>query len=530
MSKKNIAIASRFLRKFYGDAVSKEGRFAIWTKHNKGHQFFSGIDTALKDLDYGRDTYFTMAIYPAGVRTRKIHTARAIFGVWLDIDCGKEGTYFATISDALDWVTDALAGYWSIIVCSGGGVHVYLLFDEPFWIESDEDRIRASRIVKSFHSWVAGRCPYTVDSVTDLARVMRLPGSMNTRVQKPCYVVDENDYVIAMSDLEEQIPLIEVTEKRQESDIDGDVDFDDVKSMLSIQRDIDSTFDRTWKRQRRLRDQSPSGYCMSIANHLAAVGFKDVEIKAALKMWRDGQTDAEEKPDSWYARTIMAARSAARHEVVGQQVTAALDTPDTEEQIEKISLVLGRKLRKIYKRIAPRYKGRKEKASYVFNFDDETTLEVPNTEVLMSQAKMRQHVFEEIEVLMQRLKSPQWDDFLRLVLMNAQVVETELEANTAFHLEEELKVFVNKKRKNNQITSDISVLTDSNLYEQNGTVYFKWRTFKRHLLSTGFSSMQHAKLSELLTGLGCKSTQLSVGSRPRMWGWSPEGEGDEESN
>ncbi len=69
----------------------------------------------------------------------------------------------------------------SVLIDSGGGYHAYWLLDEPFVIQSDEDRQRAKDISRRWVRFCEG------DDVKDLTRVLRLPGSRNI---KPKYAPD----------------------------------------------------------------------------------------------------------------------------------------------------------------------------------------------------------------------------------------------------------------------------------------------------------------------------------------------------
>lgn len=529
--KQTDTITTPFLEGFYGDAISQESRFAIWTKHNRAHVWCSSIEAAAKSVQPDRDTYFTMAVYPRGITKRTQDNALGIFGVWLDIDCEKdngEKDYFKTTDKALEWVTKELDGYWTWIVHSGGGLHVYLMFDEPFWIENDEDRYRARHLVKAWHRWVDGRCPHTIDSLIDLSRVMRLPGTINTRTGGVCHLIDESQKVISFSELEELLPEVELDdEERTVSAIDGEVNISELKRQLQLLQESDSTFDSTWRRARRLKDSSPSGYCMSLANLLCASGFHDGQIIAALRLWRDAQTDAKEKPDSWYLSTVNRARANTKGEVVGNKVTAALEEDDPSSHLDGISAVLSRQVKSIEKRIIPEFRGQKEKSSYVFYFEEGGTLVIPDTDTLMKQERMRAIAFEEAGVMIRRLKGNKWDDFLALVLSSKTDVMEAEEGNRAFNILNELHHFVEKKRDLSNIVTDLKNMTSTTLYEEDGVVYFKWELFKRHLSGSGYQ-LQNSGMARLLKDLGSYRRQFSSHGRPRLWSVPPKEDEDEE--
>jgi len=516
-----------FLEQFYGDAISHEARFAIWTKHNRAHVWCSSIDAIKKAVKPERDTYFTMAAYPRGITKRTKDNAYGLFGVWLDIDCEKdngEKNYFPSVNKAIDWVTDELSGFWTWIIHSGGGIHVYLMFDEPFWIEEDEDRIRASKIIKAFHRWADGRCPHTIDSLIDLSRVMRLPGTINTRTKSPCQLIEESGHSTSFSDLESFLPEVSLDEdSRSAESIDGEVNISELKRQLHLLQESDSTFDSTWRRARRLKDSSPSGYCMSLANLLCASGFHDGQIIVALKLWREAQNDASEKPESWYMSTVKRARANTKGEVVGNKVTAALEEDDPESHIAGISAVLSKTVKRIEKRIIPEFKGQKEKSSYVFYFEDESTLVIPDTDTLMKQERMRAIAYEEAGVMIRRLKNPQWDDFLSLVLQAKVDVKEAEEGNRAYNILNELHNFVDRKRDLSNIVAELENMTATTLYEEDGVVYFKWELFKRHLSGSGYQ-IQNSNMARLLRDLGCEKRQFSGHGRPRLWSVPPKEE------
>jgi hypothetical protein len=512
-------IAQPFLDTFYTDALG-DYRFSLWTKHNRSHTWHSDVESGLKSVNASTDTYFSMAIYPKGVTKRTIENASAIFGVWLDVDCGEKDngkTYFPKVDEALAWVLDALAGRWTYIIHSGTGLHVYLLLDEPFWIETDDDRIYAQKLTKGFHRWANAMCPYEIDALWDLARIMRLPGTTNTASGTLCHVVDECRTEVSASDLRDFLPDVEIAEVSQVAGSDDDVDPAQLKSKLAMLAEQDEAFKKTWERRRRMTDNSPSAYCMAIANQLVMTGFGNSEIVAAMRMWRAAQMDAKEKPLSWYEGTLAKARSMSSDDVLGNKVTqAASGVVDGDgTKLGVISTVFKREVTSITRRVVPEHKGNKEKCSYLIQFK-EGSLIVPSTEVLMSQARIRILAFEEEQIMMPKMKGPKWDDFLTLLLSEMEDDMQEVEANLAFNVEQELKRFVFKKRENVQVVDDLGAWEPAVLYEQDEIVYFAWPSFKVHMQSSGYN-ISNKGLAAILKGIGCAPKQFTNVGRTRLW-------------
>jgi hypothetical protein len=79
---------------------------------------------------------------------------------------------------------DGLAVPPSVIVDSGGGYHAYWLFRAPFRLTSNEERERARRLQAAWVVYVGGD-----KGAKDLARVLRVPGTVNRKYDPPRPVV-----------------------------------------------------------------------------------------------------------------------------------------------------------------------------------------------------------------------------------------------------------------------------------------------------------------------------------------------------
>lgn len=85
----------------------------------------------------------------------------------------------------------------SIIVRSGNGVHSYWLFDKPFKISNADDREFIAGLFKNFGKYInleAKKRGWKLDNVYDLARILRVPGSINHKLKNgvKCEVIESN--------------------------------------------------------------------------------------------------------------------------------------------------------------------------------------------------------------------------------------------------------------------------------------------------------------------------------------------------
>ena len=510
-----------WLATFYGDGLSEDSRCAIWSSHDKKHHWCDSLPHAelcASNAD-GMDTYFTMGVFPKGVTRRTKDNVMGIFGVWLDVDTGDKDNgkdYFADIPTAIEWVQDSLAGKWTHIVHSGGGLHVYLMFDEPFWIESDADRRKAERAVKSYWSWANGVCPKDIDPLTDTSRIMRLPGTMNTRVKQRCNIIESCEAEISVNDLLDELPHVVLAESSQLAGIDGDVDLDSLKDRIALMSMADMTFADTWNRKRKFNDRSPSGYCLSLANQLCAAGLSNAEVAAALELWRSQQLDAKPKPPEWYQATIGKARSATSTEKFEERLTAAVIDTDDDQKAEVVAEVFGATLLHFYRNAIPEYKGRLEKVSYTLEFSD-GVVEVPSTAVLMQQRSIRELMFEHLGVVFKTMKGPQFDKVMTLLLEVMEDRERDLEGNDAFIIEGALASYIAAKKEQCEIVQDLGLYESHMVFQdEDDKLYFSWNTFKNRLKSTDIY-IDNGRLAEVLRGLGSEPSRVGAATRTRLW-------------
>ena len=112
----------------------------------------------------------------------------ALPGLWLDLDCDQGPEAKNPRERALQFLDWLPFGSPSILVNSGGGFHAYFLFREPLFIRNRSDLAYAKRLSHGFQSTVIGwgnRHGYALDLTADLARVLRVPGTVNLKTDQP---------------------------------------------------------------------------------------------------------------------------------------------------------------------------------------------------------------------------------------------------------------------------------------------------------------------------------------------------------
>lgn len=125
-------------------------------------------------------------------------------GVWLDLDLKHKTHKQQNLPTRLDEIRVKLPIDPTIIVHSGHGVHLYWLFREAWVFDSDEEKKRAARLLRGFQAYVKSRLGYKLDSTHDLARVLRLPGTMNYKADPvPVRIIADDGDLFNVDDLEQ---------------------------------------------------------------------------------------------------------------------------------------------------------------------------------------------------------------------------------------------------------------------------------------------------------------------------------------
>ncbi|HEY8415736.1 MAG TPA: DUF3987 domain-containing protein [Thermaerobacter sp.] len=195
---RRIAKAEEFLTLLYGQGGQVPGFLTLWTKQDRATYWFPAhalADAARTAVKFARkyDVYFGV-----GLRAERMERGRgtretvvAIPGLWVDLDVqgpGHEGQDLPpTPEDALQ-VVESFPLPPTILVSTGGGLHVYWLFHKPWIFHSAEERERAQDLIRRFQTKLqaeARQRGWRLDNTSDLARVLRLPSTFNHKCDPP---------------------------------------------------------------------------------------------------------------------------------------------------------------------------------------------------------------------------------------------------------------------------------------------------------------------------------------------------------
>lgn len=334
-----------------GEDVPDGYELLLWTLPDKRSHWCptvaEGASVALR-LGHTLDTYVGMSLRHASFavlagpdRRGAVAECAALGCLWGDIDYNdgihpRKG-YFESAEQALAFI-EQLPLRPTMIVHSGGGYHAYWCFKE-LWIldsreEHEEAQLLAIRWRETLKAW-ARRRDATVDSVGDLARVMRVPGTFNmkdTDAPRQCEIVSwEPERRYDPTHFEEYLVSFDVSVPIPESapypfvlDPHALPPLDKWEALKAA----DERAERSYQYARKdLKDQSPSAYDMSLATFAVRARWTDQEIVNLLIACRREHKEDLKLRYSYYGPTVAKARQNVRYDEALEDLLTLPDEP-----------------------------------------------------------------------------------------------------------------------------------------------------------------------------------------------------------
>lgn len=187
--------ATEFLSTMYGSL--EKGFLTIWTSGDKATRWFpvTEINKAISEITKLSNTQ--NVYYGVGLRKEKLNEHQRgsnkdvsyLPAVWLEVDIkgGTHATENLPDMQQAKTIMDTVGLEPNIVIHSGGGLHFYWLLDKPVRILTDKERESAGRMLKRFQGMFIGLAKQQglhIDNTSDIARVLRVPGTFNLKSEK----------------------------------------------------------------------------------------------------------------------------------------------------------------------------------------------------------------------------------------------------------------------------------------------------------------------------------------------------------
>src|ERR1035437_2570825 len=426
----------------------------VWTLPEKRSRWFENVPDAIQFAESLRDHDMYVGVglsardYGAAHRCLSDEVA-GIVGVWANIDlksdAHQKAALPATVEEALDLLPKQLPP--TFIIQTGNGIHAWWLFREPLIFGTGEERRNAASLVCRWQTLLrlnAAARGWAFDRLSDLARVLRVPGTQNCkdpRNPKPVSIHSQTDRRYNPSDfaefLEDQgVPDAEeqerVTQDWKEKFADRPLSTDPSATvpddLLNRHLAADPRFKNTWLRQRQdLKDQSQSGYDLALANFGFEAGLSEQQVVELIIHHRRIHSQRPRTRLDYFQRTI--AKVFKRNENIVP--TNSLNVPEGEASqpqphprpdpatarallCEQISNAIGVRVLRIVK-----IDGQEP----TYRVELETTkIGFPSVDKLVGQQSFRMKIASAVEHLVPRSPGKGWDRIAQMML-NALTVE-----------------------------------------------------------------------------------------------------------
>ncbi|HOJ21590.1 MAG TPA: hypothetical protein PLY56_08650 [Armatimonadota bacterium] len=478
-----------FLEALFAD-MPGELYLLIWTLADKRSRWFRDLDAAAAAVEAlaSQDVYVGVGLSTKDYGPTQRCPSEEIVGVvaaWADFDILSEAhpkkSLPSTLEQALSVVPPAMPP--SIVISTGNGAHAWWILREPYLFDSDEDRRWAASVVLRWQTLLrynAANRGWAFDRLADLARVLRIPGTLNCKDPahpKSVTVYQVTDRRYNLSDLEEYLDElgIEDPEAHEQKRRAWAERFKDKPIIVNLKAelpedlvrrlvDADLRFRNTWFRQRHdLKDQSQSGYDLALADFGMDAGLSEQQIVDLIIQHRRMHRQKARTRADYYERTL--AKAAQRSDAVRElpplcQATAdasATDRP-AEQGVERteppeakqerpsdamaakaalceyISQILGVRILRIVK-----ITGKEPTYQLIL---ENAKIELAHVGKLLDQNSVRMAIATATNKLIKRLKPKLWDQLAQSML-DALIEEeggpeTQLEGAMRMYLEQYL--------------------------------------------------------------------------------------------
>ena len=543
-----------FLRAMFSD-IPEGYFFNIWTLSNKTTSWFQSADTAanyVKNRTAGKDIYFGIGLTKTPTAANKRGTkenVHGIVGVHFDIDVDDaEGHKKKNLPQTYNDVADLLQDFGpqpSVYVYSGGGAQVYYLFKEPWLFENDTDRQEAETFIRRCHETMkqcAQKHGWTIDSVFDVTRVMRLPGTLNTKYDPPREARAEylNGPRYNPEDLEEFI-VQEIPEQEKELPIKeaaqqtGGTVYDPAAraptNLLDALLDVDFDFKAVWQKKRDHDFPSASEYDWSIISRVAQYGFTVQQCIDTVIEWR---TRHDENPQK-IARNDYRGRLAAKaYKIIKEEELKKADEELSEDAVMSGSPYVrepNERTDALTNRLGIPVEGLliylEEPKQYQLNTAKGVIFLGPVSN-LTSQKDFRNKVLDAIGILPKYVKSEKnrpgsgWDAVVQNMVDIAIEVEVSDESTVVGEFIAYIRTLLENRRKEvDDLEVDMAFAFNQPVF-MDGAWHISIETLMRHIVASGNRSETRKSVSRKLKWIGAVRKRFNKnveGDRiqRRMW-------------
>lgn len=473
----------------------------VETMKSKKFNIYCGV--GLSPKDYGRDN-----------RCLKKDIV-GIPALWLDIDIQgpnhKKQNLPASLDEAMK-LFNAIEQQPTMVIHSGGGIQAWWVFQEPWIFESDADRQCAENLSKRFiyrFKEYAKAFGWDVDSVFNLDRVLRVPGTYNRKGEPvPVNLLECNDLRYNPSDFDASLPELDQKTKTVSAICTDDLVLDP-NAQINIDKhealiDIEPKYKLSWERKRKdLQDQSASSYDLSLANFAAMAQWTDQEIANLLIAWRRKHGEDLKLRQDYYKRTIAIARNNAKRYHADLEIAQTTMLPPELQQdltperkqalLDSLSTRFNVNIIKIVKYLS-------DPPTYYLETSS-GSISLGDVDNLIVQSKLRNKLAAATGRYLPRFSPDTWDGIAQALLNVCSPEEVGQEATEVGQINEWLTQYLNEKTVFSDATAAV---VNSDPFKEDGVVFIFGSDFRRWIRITQMEKLSAKQMGTLLKKSGAQ--------------------------
>ena len=529
-------------------------RMCIFTLPSRRHTFVKNPDEAVKVAENNKgkeNVYFAAGIFGEEQDRRTEENCAGLIFVGVDIDLAGEAhskkAYPKTQEEALSYIDKAFPFRPTTIIHSGNGVQAFYAFKEPWIFDDPGEKVRAkqlcSDIIHTFSYYMA--CDgYTLDPTFDLARVFRMPGTLNIKDpnnHKEVVILENSGGKYLPEDFEEYIvkekrPVVSETVKSPKGNEYNLVlnpnaipDKDKHSQMLEADSEYKLLYCKELDKKIRENNTTPDNpdgdASLSVYDYKLALkgvewGLSPQGIANLIIAFRRQHM---EKPDDlnkalrveYMNRTIkkaQAAREKAEKNKDLRNVVAEINSikkADYNEEevsskkqrqvfleaINKISSYIGYDVARFIKYDS-------EPAEYEIILTNGTRIKIGYSKDLLSQATLRARIFESLGVVPDSLNKSSFDGLLKCFGFVQEVIKSSFETKEEVRFVSWLMDYLNQVG----ITDDPQEAFSEGMipFQEKGKTYIFGQKFRNYITTNKGENTSARGFGMVMTKLGCK--------------------------
>lgn len=537
---------NQFLRDLWGD--KDDGLILVWLfdpKSGKKESYWydSAADASVgveKAISKNVNVYMGAGLSPRSFGLNQRCPKKDISGIgalWLDLDILAPEHAKTNLPANHAEAMELLSGFPlepSYIVNSGHGLQAWWCLKEVWSFNSPYERADAAnlehRLIYHFKALAAAR-GWDVDSVQNLDRVMRMPGSINYKsMPKPVTILKRNaalgdDGDVSRynpSDFEALLPALPQAVAGNVEAGKGDIvitldaraepPFDKHRLLL----EVDPRFAESWNKQRKdfaSNDYSMSTYDLSLARLAYGAAWTDQEVCNLLIAFRRSHgADLKMQNLQYYQRTLARAKLevekrdaletiTAHAQAQGPASTGGVEQNEKEILLQSLSAAFGVQLTQIKRYVAdpPVY-------GLVTARGSITLGDVDN---LIGQRALRSKIAAVTGKYIPKFKEDRWDNVAQALLDCCMDIQLDDAATEEGEAREWLEMYLEAKPPLPMESIGEALAQQMPIFMKDGTIGVFGMDFRKWLRVAQQEKVTAKKMGILLRGIGGKAARLN---------------------